>query len=166
MESTMPQAETPDTTPARAPRVKRSQKAPKKKVAPLPPAPAAPDRTMELIGLTEDGRMVLWQTGNVQPISALPRDGIWIKSGHYVIDWNGNAITVHLGNYADGRVSLQFMCGAPKAVPIAREDIEPLLLGMVIPDTELEAQIDAMFKDIFALLEHRDREPRRQRGRA
>jgi hypothetical protein len=36
-------------------------------------------------------------------------DGRWIKSGHYVIDHNGDAIVVHSGNVRDESVSVQFM---------------------------------------------------------
>jgi hypothetical protein len=47
---------------------------------------------MELLGVTEDGRLVLWDTGKVLPVSQFQyrRDKNarrWIDDGHFVIDW-------------------------------------------------------------------------------
>jgi hypothetical protein len=55
-------------------------------------------RTTELIGMDTDGRMYLWSTGEVRPVSAFEVDGYFIKDGHYVIQWRDHAITVHCGN--------------------------------------------------------------------
>jgi hypothetical protein len=56
------------------------------------------------------GRLMLWKRAvQVEPVSAFDRNGRWVKSGHYVIDHNGDAIVVHCGNVRDESVSVQFM---------------------------------------------------------
>jgi hypothetical protein len=72
-----------------------------------------------------DGRMYLWSTGEVRPVSAFEINGPFIKDGHYVIQWKDHAITVHCGNtLVDGklRVSVQFMCnrGTVLSMPAMR----------------------------------------------
>ena len=59
------------------------------------PTPAqlyAAAQEMELLGMTEDGRLVLWDTGRVLPVSQFQyrRDKLgrrWIDDGHFVINW-------------------------------------------------------------------------------
>jgi hypothetical protein len=135
---------------------------------PKPPKLTAPaPRTTELIGLTDDGRMVLWDTGQVQPVDRFETsaDGRWIKEGHYVINWTGHAITVHCGNMMSGNVSLLFMCstGASRSVP--RAEIEALLIGKVIPDEAVHWETMEMFEELEEAMRHRHRESHLQRGR-
>ncbi len=127
----------------------------------------SPTRTTELIGLTTDGRKVLWSTGEVRPISAFETSdgGRWIKSGHYVIDWQGHAITVHCGNYIDGRVSVQFMCGALGSVGMERTVVEAMLLGVVVPDPKIAFEITAKLRRLTRDLQAVKDVPHRQRGR-
>ena len=124
-------------------------------------------RETELIGLTEDGRKVLWSTGRVRPVSAFETTdgGRWIESGHYVIDWQGHAITVHCGNYVDGRVSVQFMCGALGSIGMKRDVVEAILLGVVVPDPKVAARITASLKRLTRELQAAQDVPHRQRGR-
>lgn len=132
------------------------------------PAAPAPDlRTAELIGLTEDGRKVLWSTGMVQPVDRFETShgGRWIDSGHYVIDWHGHAITVHCGNFADGTISVQFMCGALKAISMQRAKVEKLLLGKVVPDPAAEARFSRKLQEVVAMFKAMEDSPERQRGR-
>lgn len=104
-----------------------------------PPLPASPAiRTTDLYGRTADGRLELWDRARpVLPVTAFERDGPWIKSGHYVIDHEGDAVTVHCGNMTDGSVSVQFMCAALRSSrSVPRNEIEPLLLGRVVVTAE------------------------------
>jgi hypothetical protein len=136
--------------------------------APKPPKLAAsPPRTTELIGLTDDGRMVLWSTGQVQPIDRFEtgENGRWIESGHYVINWKGHAITVHCGNMMDGNVDVQFMCNAGSSQSFPRTEVETLLIGKVIRDEEARRQIMEAFAVLEEAMRHRHREPHLQRGR-
>lgn len=105
------------------------------------PSKKSDTRTTELIGMDIDGQMYLWQTAQVRPVTAFEdyrHGGLrLIKSGHYVIHWQGHAITVHCGNVLDGRkwkVGVQFMCsrGAPLCMP--RAEVEAMLLGEVVRD--------------------------------
>jgi hypothetical protein len=41
--------------------------------------------------------------------SAFERNGRWIESDHYVVDYDGDAIVVHCGNTCDENLSVQFM---------------------------------------------------------
>jgi hypothetical protein len=118
-----------------------------------------------LIGLTDDGRMVLWSTGDVQPISKFPLQGSWIVSGHYVIDWKGHAITVHCGNMTDGNVSLLFMCSGQGTYSVPRAHVEQMLLGRVVPDPEVEAEILLAIEEAREDLRRSRDVPHRQRGR-
>ena len=45
----------------------------------------------------------------VVPVTAVEHSGTWIKSGHHVINRNGDAIVIHCCNVSDHRVSVQFM---------------------------------------------------------
>lgn len=137
------------------------RKAPKLKPTPAP-------RTTELIGLTEDGRMVLWnENGQVQPVSKFEtiENGRWIASGHYVIDYKGHAITVHCGNMADGSVSLQFMCNRAAIRSFSRAEVERMLIGKVIQSEESKAVDREILKRLTEWAHHDDDDPKRSRGR-
>jgi hypothetical protein len=126
-------------------------------------------RTTELIGMDEDGRMYLWDTGEVRPITAFESDadGL-IKHGHYVIQWKGHAITVHCGMAlvrGVWRISVQFMCSDAPVLYMSRAEVEPMLLGEVIPDPELEAQILRELKAWGEAIDAAHRAPHRRRGR-
>jgi len=136
------------------------RKAPKIETAPEP-------RMTELIGLTDDGRMILWDNGMVQPVSRFEtiERGRWIESGHYVIDWKGHAITVHCGNYVNGDVSVLFMCSRGDSIAMSRPAVEALLLGKVIPDPVIQAKISRSLKQLLDMLVDQQDVPHRQRGR-
>ena len=114
--------------------------------------PALP-RIIDLYGRTPDGRPMLWKRAvPVDPIAAFACSGRWIVSGHYVIDHNGDAITVHCANADDGNVSVQFMHNesAPYALP--RRTIELMLLGKVAVSEEQQAAVfeGRCLSDFFA----------------
>jgi hypothetical protein len=127
---------------------------------------AAPRET-ELIGLTADGRMMLWSTEMVQPIDSFETTagGRWNKSGHYVIDWHGHSIAVHCGNFTNGNVAVQFMCGALEAVSMSRTSVEELLLGEVIPDPVVAAEISRKLQELGTWARAQYDKPHLQRGR-
>ena len=141
-----------------------TSKRPHRRKPPKIEPPSEPRKT-ELIGLTGDGRMVLWDEGMVQPIDRFPTKGPWIESGHYVIDWKGHAITVHCGNMTDGRIGVLFMCSALSSVSMPRAEIEPLLIGKVVQSDEHKAEMRRLFAEMEEMLRHRAAEPHRQRGR-
>ena len=125
-------------------------------------------RTMELIGLAEDGRMFLWSTGDVQPVSAFETVMYGrvrgIRSGHYVIDVAGHAIVVHCGALTDGGVSVQFMCRRGPVLRVSRQSVEAILLGRVIPDPVKQAEISKLLHEITEVLVARNQAPHRARG--
>ena len=100
------------------------KRAPSLKTAPQPV-------TMDLLGLTADGRLVLWSADEkVQPISAFAGDTV---CGHYVIEWRGYAVTAHLSNdYKNGDICTHFMGNSGPVYRFKRSYLEPLLLGWVI----------------------------------
>ena len=66
-----------------------------RKRKPTPEQLYAQAQERELLGMTEDGRMVLWGTGRVVPVTQFQyrrhEDGRrWIDSGHFVLDWYGS----------------------------------------------------------------------------
>jgi len=82
-------------------RPRTTRKPPRLKAAPSAPAPAI--RVMDLYGRAREGSPpILWDRARpVMPISAFTPSSSapWmIKSGHFVIDEDGVAITVHCGN--------------------------------------------------------------------
>jgi hypothetical protein len=99
-------------------------------------------RTIDLFGRAMDGRPMLWRRAvQVVPVTSFERSGRWIKSGHYVIDHNGDAIVVHCGNWRDGSVSVQFMYeeSTPYVLPLGM--IESMLLGRVVISEEQQAAV-------------------------
>jgi hypothetical protein len=126
-------------------------------------------RTTELIGMDTDGRMYLWDTGEVRPISAFESgaDG-HIKSAHYVIKWKDHAITVHCGNvriHGRRKVSVQFMCSDGPVLYMPRAAVEAMLLGEVVEDPEEEARTLQALKDLHDAVVARQQAPHRRRGR-
>jgi hypothetical protein len=121
--------EPPKATKQHTPKRQPQRSGPADPASPAIRAPAAAPSTelrkTELIGLTDDGRMVLWSTENVRPVSAFAttKRG-YIDGGHFVIEWKGHAITVHCGNYdstpQSGLISVQFMCNGARSVPMRR----------------------------------------------
>jgi hypothetical protein len=123
---------------------------------------------MELLGLTEDGRLVLWDTGRVLPASKFQyrRDKQgkrWIDEGHFVIDWAGAEVTVHLGNFTSGKVSVQFVCRSGHSISLTRRQVRPLLRYKVIRDPVREREVLARLEEINRLVASQDT-PDRQRG--
>lgn len=128
-----------------------------------PPAPAI--RTMDLLGIGKDGHLYLWDAAQqVRPVSTFERRGSGIVCGHYVIEHLGAAITVHCGNLADGRVSIQYMCGGLESLYLARKYVEPMLLGKVIQDPVKEAEILRLLREMTKDLQARHTAPHRRRG--
>lgn len=104
-------------------------------------APAAP-RTIDLYSRGSDGSPVLWKRAvQVVPITAFEQHGNWIKSGHYVINHNGDAIVVHCGNVRDHSVSVQFMDKELTPCVLPRKVIELMLLGKVVVTEEQRAAV-------------------------
>jgi hypothetical protein len=136
----------------------RPRKAPKLKAEPEA-------REVELIGCDEDGWMSLWSVGMVRPVTRFESHGRWIEDGHYVIQWKGHAITVHCGNFADGTVSVLFMCSRLRSISLPRAKVEAMLLGKVIPDPEAVARISESLRQLSDSLHARTRAPHLQRGR-
>jgi hypothetical protein len=102
----------------------------------------AMSRTIDLYGRAPDGRPMLWKSAvEVEPVTAFERNGRWIRSGHYVIDHNGDAIVVHCGNVRDESVSVQFMHGELTPCILPRGMIESMLLGRVLVSAEQQAAV-------------------------
>jgi hypothetical protein len=103
--------------------------------------PAMP-RTIDLYGRPADGRPTLWKSAvQVEPVTAFERNGRWIRSGHYVIDHNGDAVVVHCGNVRDESVSVQFMHDELTPYILPRHVIESMLLGRVVVSAEQQAAV-------------------------
>jgi hypothetical protein len=103
--------------------------------------PAMP-RTLDLYGRAANGRPNLWKRAvQVEPVTAFERNGRWIRSGHYVIDYNGDAIVAHCGNVRDERVSVQFMHEELTPYILPRHVVESMLLGKVVVSAEQQAAV-------------------------
>jgi hypothetical protein len=99
-------------------------------------------RTIDLYGRAADGRPMLWKRAvQVEAVTAFERNGRWIRSGHYVIDHNGDAIVVHCGNVRDESVSVQFMHEELTPYILPRGMIESMLLGRVVVSAEQQAAV-------------------------
>lgn len=124
----------------------------------------------ELLGITDDGRLVLWDTGRVIPVTqfAYRRDRgtgrRWIDDGHFVIDWAGEEVTAHLGNLSDGRVSVLLMCHGGRGFALSRREARRLLRYKVIRDPEAEADILTRLQALVRLVAKSRDTPDRQRG--
>lgn len=130
---------------------------------------AEPDWTagtteQELIGLTADGRKVLWSNGRVRPIGAFPRSGPFIKGGHYVVDIDGHDITAHCSSTIDGDVIVQLMCSNASRTVHPVEEVEAHLRGQVVKDPVEEADICRRLDGLIELLNRRNAAPGRHRG--
>jgi hypothetical protein len=104
---------------------------------------SAVPRTIDLYGLAPDGGPpLLWKHAMpVMPIDVFERNGRWIRTGYYVIDYMGDAIAVHCGNQYDEDVNVQFVVGEPTAFSVPRAMIETMLLGRVMISAEQQAAI-------------------------
>ena len=149
--------------------VPKRKRAPAGSRKPTTPASPLPSRTMDLIGVTEDDRLILWSANEqVQPVTkfetrwALDRE--WIVSDHYVINWKNHAIVVHCSSWLDGTIDVQFMCGGFH-IRMTRAEAEAKLMGKVIPDPVINAQISAALKQLSGEILRRQDSPHRQRGR-
>ncbi len=129
-----------------------------------PPQPSKPPnlpasstiRRMDLYGRTPDGRLKLWDRDRpVLPVTSFELDGPWIKSGHYVINDNSDAVTVHCGNMTSGNVSVLTMCGGLGSRSVPRKVIEPLLLGWVVRTEEDVERDVAAINALFDWIERR-----------
>jgi|GEM_PF-7101216 len=120
-----------------------------------PKLPAEPTiRTMDLYGCAHDGRRVLWQrAAKVMPVSEFENSGIYIHSGHFVIDHQGRAIVVHCGNFSDGAISLRFVHGDLTSHRFQRSEVEPLLLGKEVKDPGQEACTLQAIKELLITLQ-------------
>jgi hypothetical protein len=100
-------------------------------------------RTIDLYGRAADGRPMLWKRAmEVVPVTAFERSGRWIRSGHYVISYNGDVVAVHCGNADDDRsVTLQFVHGELTPTFFSRETVESMLLGKVVVSEEQQAAV-------------------------
>jgi hypothetical protein len=113
--------------------------------------------------------LVLWDTGRVIPISKFHyrRDKQcrrWIDGGKYIIDWFGSEVVAHLGNCADGNVSVQLMCNSGRSFAFTRRQVTPMLRYKVISDPVLGREILAQIKEATALFIAARDTPYRQRG--
>jgi hypothetical protein len=148
-----------------SPRGKRPDRRKAPTVAPQPP------RKMELIGLTNDGRMLLWipawfsrSTASRHRLAGKP----FIVGGHYVIEWKAHAITVHCSSVLSGGrwcVGVLFMCGRRSTIPMARRDVKAMLIGKVIRDPVVDAQIMESLERAKDAIASKHDVPHRQRGR-
>ena len=128
--------------------------------------PASSPVTMDLLGIGKDGNLYLWEAAaQVQPVSTFKSHGAGIVSGHYVIEHDGAAITVHCHNMLDGRVGLQFMCGGLPDWYLPRKDVEAMLIGRVIPDPVKSAEISRLLRELTETLDARNTAPHRRRGK-
>ncbi len=136
------------------------------------PTPAqlyASAKPMELLGLTGDGRLVLWDTGRVLPVTRFQyrrgRGGRrWIDDGHFVINWFGEQVTAHLGNLADGQVSVSLVCNGGRTYTLTRREAATILRYKVIGDPERQAEILAKLEELIRQFTRMEDTPDRQRG--
>jgi hypothetical protein len=100
-------------------------------------------RTIDLYGRASDGQPMLWKRAmEVVPVTAFERTGRWIRSGHYVISYNGDEVAVHCGNADDDAlVTVQFVHGELTPYVLSREVVESMLLGKVVVSDEQQAAV-------------------------
>ena len=100
-------------------------------------------RTIDLYSLPrEHGRPTVWKRAmRVMPVNSFGTGAGWIRSGHYIIDYNGDAIAVHCANTDDGTISVQFMQTARTPCCLPRAIIESMLLGRVLACEELQSEV-------------------------
>jgi hypothetical protein len=109
---------------------------------PLTAATPTIPQTIDLYGRALDGRPLLWKRAvQVVPTTSFERDGRWIRSGHYVINHNGDAIVAHCGNVGDENVSVQFVHEERTPTVLPRGMIESMLLGKVVVSEEQQAAV-------------------------
>jgi hypothetical protein len=99
-------------------------------------------RTIDLYGRASDGQTMLWKRAmEVVPVTAFERSGRWIRSGHYVISHNGEAVAVHCSNAHGENVSIEFVLEELTPYVLPREMVEPMLLGKVVVSEEQQAAV-------------------------
>jgi hypothetical protein len=104
-------------------------------------APIMP-RTIDLYGRALDGRPLLWKRAvPVVPTKTFERNGRWIQCGHYIINYNGDAIVVHCANMRDESVSVQFIYQDLTPYSLPRRMVETMLLGKVVMSEEQQAAV-------------------------
>lgn len=127
--------------------------------------PASAPRTMDLLGVGKDRGLYLWQAAlQVLPVSRFERSGAGIVCGHYVLEWDNKAVTVHCSNLADGRIGIQFMCGGLPDYHWPRKTVETLLIGKVIPDPVAAAELSRLLREATEALHDRHTAPHLRRG--
>ncbi len=129
--------------------------------------PAKPKK-MELFGLTEAGRLVLWSVDRVVPETSIRyRRGVdgrrLIDDGNFVIDWFGSEVVAHLGNLVGGKVSVQLMCNGGPTFALSRREVGRMLRYKVVKDPKVEAEILASLKRATAAIVAAQDTPDRQR---
>jgi hypothetical protein len=84
-----------------------------------------------------------------------------------VIEWTGHAITVHCSNTttSDETVALLFMCSNRNYVYLPRAQVKAMLLGEVVVSPEHRAEMERLWRRLFAALDEAGRAPERARGR-
>ena len=128
--------------------------------------PPSPTRTMDLLGIGKDRQLYLWSAaGQVRPVSSFERSGSGVVCGHYVVEHNGAAITVHCHNMADGRVGVQYMCRGLPDLSLPRKYVEEMLLGKVIPDPVKVAEISRLLRELNEAADARRTAPHLRRGK-
>jgi hypothetical protein len=106
-------------------------------------APEAEPRTTDLYGRApQGGRPILWKRAmHVVPVNSFACNGHWIRSGHYVIDHNGDAIVVHCANLDGTDISVQFVHDELTTSRLPRALVESMLLGRVLVCPEQQAAV-------------------------
>ena len=99
----------------------------------------------------------------MEAITRFPTDGALIVEGHYLVENEGEPVTVHCSNPADGRVGVQYMCGGG-TLYATRKDVERMLCGRVVPDPVKQAEVSRLLDKLHASVVARQTSPARKRS--